>query len=59
MKIYSLPLNKVGKAFIEKPMVSSKYTYFFMTCGRKIASVKNLKEYENILSSDIFLGYMQ
>lgn len=31
-----------------------KYTYFHMNDGRKIISVKNLKEYEEMLSSEIF-----
>lgn len=31
-----------------------RYTYFFMNDGRKIVSVKNLKEYEELLSEDAF-----
>lgn len=33
---------------------SGKYTFFYMNDGRKIISVKNLKEYEALLSPDIF-----
>lgn len=33
---------------------NGKYTYFFMNDSRKVISVKNLKEYEDILSPDIF-----
>lgn len=33
---------------------NGKYTYFFMTDSRKVISVKNLKEYEDMLSSEIF-----
>jgi len=33
---------------------SGKYTFFFMSDDRKIVSVKNLKEYEEILSPDVF-----
>jgi two-component system LytT family response regulator len=33
---------------------SGKYTYFYMNDGRKIISVKNLKEYEDLLSPDVF-----
>jgi len=33
---------------------SGKYTYFYVNDGRKIISVKNLKEYEDLLSPDIF-----
>lgn len=34
---------------------SGKYTYFHMIDRRKIISVRNLKEYEDLLSPDIFL----
>lgn len=33
---------------------NGKYTHFHMSDGRKIISVKNLKEYEELLSPDIF-----
>jgi two-component system, LytTR family, response regulator len=33
---------------------SGKYTFFYMNDGRKVISVKNLKEYEDLLSPDIF-----
>lgn len=33
---------------------SGKYTYFYMSDGRKIISVKNLKEYEALLAPEVF-----
>lgn len=33
---------------------NGKYTYFFMNDGRKIISVKNLKEYEEMLPPEVF-----
>lgn len=33
---------------------NGKYTYFFMNDGRKVISVKNLKEYEDLLAPDVF-----
>lgn len=33
---------------------NGKYTYFYMNDGRKIISVKNLKEYEDLLSAEVF-----
>ncbi|CAN5471601.1 LytTR family DNA-binding domain-containing protein [soil metagenome] len=33
---------------------NGNYTYFFMNYGRKVISVKNLKEYEDMLSPDVF-----
>jgi two-component system LytT family response regulator len=33
---------------------SGKYTFFYMNDGRKIISVKNLKEYEALLAPEVF-----